>query len=404
MIKTIFISLCSIIIFTSCLKRGTEGCEELERQDIVSKYRKSDYTELAKSKTDSILATLTLEEMAGQCFMPAVYADETGQALKNLKNIVEDYHVGGIILMGGEIDSVAIIGEFARKQNVPMFVALDAEWGLGMRLQGGNVFPKNGRINKNLGDSLLYDYGREIAEESRAVGVNMILGPVLDLSLSSGGPIGVRSFGNDPHLVSDYAIAYAKGLESGGVVSVAKHFPGHGSAIADTHYRPGKIYKSITAMDSTDLYPFARYIESGLSGVMAGHLDVKALSPNGEPAAVSYDILTGLLRDEMKFEGLVITDGFNMGGARGYSAVDAIKAGADIVLLPVDLKSEYTSLIEKINSGDLDLKTIEDRCRRIIFIKTLFRLEEGSTPDMADADKLVRKERVDTLINKLLHD
>lgn len=358
----------------------------------------SDETDRAVNLADSVLNTMTLEERIGQCFIPSVSVLKEGNAIQSLQALIKDYHVGGVVIMDGNIASAKAIGEISARQEIPLIVAIDAEWGLGMRLDDAPVFPKNGKINKNLNEDILFDYGREIGTESRMLGINMVLGPVLDISSSSLGPIGNRSFGNNPEMVSDYAVAYSKGLESAGVISVAKHFPGHGSVLQDSHKNVGYVTKTISELDSTDLQPFISYINAGLSGVMAGHLNVRALTPEEVPAAVSFDILTNLLREEMNFKGLIITDAFNMGGAQGYSAADAFKAGADIVLFPSDLNWEIKNIVGQIRNGNFDERIINDRCRRILFTKALFRVGEEVKEK---PENLLDIERASELIDSL---
>lgn len=371
----------SLILLVICLlscSSDKEGDNHNEQTSSLRIEKVSDETLRAKYLADSLLNILTLEERIGQCLMPSVLASQDEVTLKRIMSLINDYHVGGVVIMEGDISSAKEIGDISSIQRIPLLVAIDAEWGLGMRLKGAPVFPKNGKINKNLNEDILFDYGREIGTESRMLGINMVLGPVVDISTSTYGPIGDRSFGADPEEVSDYAVAYAKGLESAGVISVAKHFPGHGSVRQDSHKRVGYVTKTISELDSTDLQPFISYINAGLTGIMAGHLNVRALTPEKVPAAVSFDIMTNLLREEMNFKGLIITDAFNMGGADGYSAADALKAGADIILFPHDLNFEIKNILNQIKNGNLDERIINERCQRILFTKILFRIGEGN--------------------------
>ncbi|MCH5224356.1 MAG: hypothetical protein J1D77_00100 [Muribaculaceae bacterium] len=331
-----------------------------------------DTTAGAIAYADSVLTLMTLEERVGQCLMPSIFAADDTASLRKLRHFIEDFHIGGVVLLRGNKKAVKNIVDLASVQVPPLFIAIDAEWGLGMRLDDGGLYPKNAFFGSEADESLMYDYGREVAGESREIGVNMILGPVVDITSSRYGIIGERSFGSDPVLVANLGVAYAKGLESGGVVSVAKHFPGHGSAVADSHRSVAAIRRDISGLDSIDLRPFREYINAGLSGVMAGHISSKALDPDGNPASVSMDMLTSLLREELGFKGLILTDAFDMGGARGFSAVDALKAGADLILCPDDIAKEYRLLLESVTSGALPLSLLNDRCRRILFFKSLF--------------------------------
>lgn len=331
-----------------------------------------DITSHAEIVADSILISMTLEERVGQCLMPALYASSDKLNLQTFRQWIDDYHIGGVMLMNGNLFSAKEIAEVASKTFPPLFVAIDAEWGLGMRLEDAPVYPKNGKISKEEEESHLYDYGREIAEEARKTGINMILGPVLDVVGPGKNIIGSRSFGENVDIVSNFGVAYSKGLESGKVISIAKHFPGHGHAINDSHVTAAKSLQDISAMDSIDLRPFRDYINAGLSGVMAGHIQAQALDPSGKVASASEDIMKSLLREEMGFKGLIITDALNMGGARGFSAADALKAGADLILCPVNVKEEFQDILECIDNGSLKISDINERCKRILFFKYLF--------------------------------
>lgn len=365
---------CLVLCLFSC--KGNSSHFMGATEDVTSE---NDITQRALSFADSLLVTMTLEERVGQCIMPSLYANSDPSTLSMLRHYIEDYHIGGIVLLQGNIESAKRISGIGKESKIPLFISIDAEWGLGMRLQDAKVYPKNGNIGVEVEESELYDYGREISKECKEIGINMVLGPVVDISNSMGGIIGKRSFGEDPVLVSNYGIAYAKGLESGGVISVAKHFPGHGSTVSDSHKGPVKVEKSITALDSMDLMPFRNYVNSGLTGVMAGHIKVNALDPDGNAASVSTDMLTSLLREEMGFRGLVLTDAFDMGGANGFSGVEAIEAGADLILSPRSPGREYEEIILNVKNGDLDISVLNERCRRILFYKYIFGLFKDSS-------------------------
>ena len=208
----------------------------------------------------------------------------------------------------------------------------------------------------------------------------MVLGPVVDVAGGKESFIGSRSFGNDPRRVADLGVAYARGVESCGVISVAKHFPGHGSPAGDSHRSLPVIDRSLHQLDSVDLYPFRQYINAGLSGVMVGHLAVPAIDPAALPAAVSEVVIDGLLRRDLGFEGLVITDALNMGGAAGYGAADALKAGADIVTGVADTPGELASSLQALKEGRLSEAAIADRCRRILFYKMLLNIRKSARP------------------------
>lgn len=322
---------------------------------------------------DSVMAGMTLEEMAGQLIYPAVYSDDSGYAMRSVVKYVADSHVGGVVLLKGTPEAARLISDTLSKIScAPPFVSIDAEWGLAMRLKNTPRFPRNGKISPAARDSILYEYGVEVARECREVGINMVLGPVLDVLPEENGKntfIGSRSFGSDALRVTRHGVSYAKGLEDGGVISVAKHFPGHGSADADSHKRLPTVSKSRKQLFESDLKPFMEYAGNNLSAIMVGHLYVPALDSEDIPVSVSEKILKGFVRDEMRFRGLIITDAMNMAGAGGKSGADAIMAGADMVLAPRDTHREVMSLVEAVENGVFPLESLRDRVRRVLSYK-----------------------------------
>lgn len=366
------VNLCLALVIGLSLSCKRESRNQENEQEYISLNSVHDITRAAVEYADSILTTMTLEERIGQCLMPSINANTERVNLNKYKRYIRDFHIGGIVLLKGNVSAAKKLSEIGRDSEIPLFIAIDAEWGLGMRLEDAQVFPMNGKIRKGTEDISLYDYGQEIAKECRKIGINMVLGPVLDISSNKEGYIRNRSFGQDPKTVSEYGVAYAKGLESGGVMSVAKHFPGHGNVSTDTHKEAARLNKNITALDSTDLKPFKDYVNEGLNGVMAGHIQAPGLDPGGSVASVSMDILTSLLREEMGFKGLILTDAFNMGGAKGSTPTDALKAGADLVLCPDDVEKEYKEILKNVTSGKIALSIIDEHCRRILFTKYIF--------------------------------
>lgn len=334
----------------------------------------ADITVDAYRYSDSVLRTLTLREKAGMPFMPALFANSDRETLRALIRYADDMHVGGIVLLKGDLKSVAEIADTLRSLGgAGYFIGVDAENGLRMRFADAPEFPWNRDLGYLSDDQLMYDFGSEIARECRLVGINMVLGPVMDVVPGEGshGLMRKRSLGSDPKRVAELAIAYSRGVEDGNVLSVAKHFPGHGSSNADSHKRLGEISLTRARIDSVDLYPFRRYIEEGLSGVMVGHLSASALDPERRPAVVSPVIMGNILRDELGFRGLVITDALTMEGAMGIHAYQAIMAGADIIVAPADTKKEIEKLVDAVNRGEVPEGVLDDRCRRILFYKYL---------------------------------
>lgn len=329
---------------------------------------------------DSIMATLdTPEKQLGQLIMPLYYMPEANEEqIKSVKTDICQYYLGGALLSKGTLQTQAkmtnAIQSCAKEHGLPpIMMAIDGEWGLAMRLSDAVKFPKNGdigKINPAIRDSICYLYGREVARECRIMGIHINFAPVLDVNSNPKNPIiGIRSFGDSPQLVAECAIHYAQGLEDGGVLSVGKHFPGHGDTSTDSHTSLPLLKHGKARMDSIELYPFRRYSEAGLGGIMTAHIDFPSISgKKGCPSSASEKIVSGILRKELGFEGLTFTDGLAMKGAQIYPdvCIEALKAGNDILLQPHPLKEQMADLHKALHDGRLDPSLVEEKCRRIL--------------------------------------
>lgn len=351
-----------------------------------------DLTAEAMQWADSVTMRMDTARLGAQVLMPALYASDDPWTVALLQRYARE-GIGGIILLKGTVEEARTLADsMCSVSAVEPFVAIDAEWGLNMRLADAPKFPANGRLSPKVQDQLMYDYGREVARECRQIGINMVLGPVLDVTRGNS-YVGVRSFGSDPRRVSDLGLAYGKGLSGGGVMPVAKHFPGHGTVRTDSHKGKGVIDGSLQRLDTVDLVPFRAWSAAGMPAVMVGHLAVPAIDSKMLPAAVSSTIISDLLRGDLKFSGLVLTDAMNMLGAEGYTAADALRAGSNLILAPADTHGELAGIIESVRQGTLPLDTLRQRVRLILFHKYLLRRapdmpESVSTPQ---ADSLARE-------------
>lgn len=381
----------SVLILAGCAGRSVRPQPVPEEQEPEL----ADITALAELWADSVCGTLTLNQKAAQLFLPAVYAADDIWTLRLVREYA-DSCVGGILLLKGDSDKARLLADsLVCRARVCPFIAIDAEWGLAMRLADAPEFPPNSAIDPAVDERLMYDYGHEVARECRLLGINMVLGPVVDVSVPNGF-MRRRSLGEDPVRVADLAVAYARGLEDGNVMSVAKHFPGHGSVTTDSHRRKGVIDRSLHEMDSVDLYPFRRWVERRLSGVMVGHLAVPSIDSEMRPAAFSPVVIGDLLRDELGFSGLILTDAINMGGAEGYGAESAIGAGADIIVAPDKTFRQIGRVVMAVERGDLAEADLDSHVRRVLFYKYLLMKADsaGAANDLSplrrDTDSLAR--------------
>ncbi|WP_298073882.1 glycoside hydrolase family 3 N-terminal domain-containing protein [uncultured Bacteroides sp.] len=323
---------------------------------------------------DSVMRTLNLRERIGQLFVYTLAPTQDNANVDLLRRVVKDYKVGGLLFSSGEVpDQVALTNLAQEWADVPLMITLDGEWGLAMRLKETPRFPRNMILGCIRNDSLLYEYGREVARECREMGIHVNFAPVADVNINPSNPvINTRSFGEDPANVARKVVAYARGLEDGGVVSVAKHFPGHGDTNVDSHKALPTLRFSRERLDSVELYPFRQVIEAGLNGIMVGHLAVPAIEGReGIPASLSRKITHDLLIDEFRFKGLVFTDALAMKGVSGNTSLclEALKAGHDQLLVPRRIKEDVEAVLRAVKRGELSEEDIAYRCRKVLTYK-----------------------------------
>ncbi len=322
---------------------------------------------------DSVFNTLTLDEKIGQLFMPVAQPDETWKT--RVSQYINQQKIGGILFTKGTLKSQAEITNYAQQiSKTPLLIALDGEWGLSMRLRDAPVFPRNMVLGAIQDENILKQYGNEIARQCKEMGIHINFAPSLDVHSNPLNPvIGDRSFGESPTHVANLGIAYSMGMEENGVLSVAKHFPGHGDTSEDSHKTLPTINHNRSRLEETELLPFKEYIHAGLSGIMLGHLNVPALNTNGLPASLSPEIGTQLLREEMGFKGIVFTDGMAMQGVANQSdvSVKALLAGNDIILGSVHLQKEVESVKAAVEKGSISQTLIDEKVKRILTYKYL---------------------------------
>lgn len=328
---------------------------------------------------DSVMQRMTDDEKLGQLIMPLYYMPEFSAANKTtIEKEMKQYHLGGILFSKGTRKSQTMFVDYAQQQSqkinhLPLLIAADAEWGSAMRLKDGVRFPMNkdlATIDPAVRDSLMYHYGLAMAQECHDLGIHISFAPVLDVNSNPKNPIiGARSFGADPSVVISCGLSYAAGLEDGGVMAVAKHFPGHGDTDQDSHKVLPLLKHDAKRMRTFEMLPFEHFSRAGYGGIMTAHLEVPSLEPTqGMPATASSRIITGELRERIGFQGLVFTDGLAMEGARKYPdiCVKALNAGVDILLQPTPIDECWESLQKAIRKGSLKRQTIEEKCRRVL--------------------------------------
>lgn len=355
---------------------------------------------------DSVLRRMSLRERIGQLFIYTIapQQDKANRAL--LRKVVEEYKVGGLLFSGGVLhNQVALTNEAQEMADVPLMITFDGEWGLAMRLKETPSFPRNMVLGCIREDSLLYAYGREVARQCREIGVQVNFAPVADININPNNPvINTRSFGESPENVSAKVIAYARGLEDGGVLSVCKHFPGHGDTDVDSHKALPLLPFTRERLDAVELYPFKRAVQAGLSGMMVGHLEVPALEPaRGVPSSLSRNVVQGLLADELQFRGLIFTDALAMQGVSNKPNVclQALLAGNDLLLVPRRLKEEVETIVEAVKNGVLSEKEIEAKCRKVLTYKYALQLHRKPFVRMSGLEQRLTTPYTSELISRL---
>lgn len=356
---------------------------------VLSKNKKN----TADSWTDSVYSSLTPRQRVAQLVFPKLVPTQGESSKAAIRKAVKIQDCGGILFTEGSLAQYVEMTNYAQSlAQVPLLMTFDGEWGLSMRVKDTPRFPHNMALGAITDYKLLYRYGAEMARECKLAGVQANFAPDADVNSNPSNPvIGYRAFGENPERVAKAAVAYSLGMEDAGVQSVAKHFPGHGDTDVDSHKALPEVSHSLSTLDSTDLVPFKEYIGAGCSGIMVGHISVPALDPSLTPASLSKVITTDLLREKMKFDGLIYTDALGMKGAvdpKGRNTgVAALLAGADVLLCPLDTKTTVDAVMQAVENGILSESVVEDRCKRILRYKYYLGLENGGEID-SDADAL----------------
>ncbi len=385
------------------------SCSACYRPDNSAGYNYTWKTD--KHWVDSTLNALTLREKVGQmivAFSMTPYVSYNDPEYLELAHMVRDQHIGGIAVSLGNIyEQAMLLNRLQRLAGIPLLISSDYENGLGMRLEGGISFPSNMALGATRDSSLVYRIGRVVGEEARAVGVGQVYAPVSDVNDNPENPIiNVRSFGENPQLVSSLASAFVKGVQSEGAVATAKHFPGHGDTHTDSHLGLPVVDYGLSRLDTLELVPFRGDIAAGVKSIMVAHIAFPKIdSEAGVPGTLSRAITTGLLKDSLGFHGLVVTDALTMGGVvkeftDGAAAIRAVNAGADILLMPPDNHLAIDAIIDAVKRGRISESRIDDAVRKILEIKSELGLNRARLVNLDDIDRFVGTESHELLAER----
>ncbi len=347
------------------------------RQPDINKIQAPPFIENTDEFSDSVLNTLTLDEKIAQMFMVAAYSNKTEKDENYINALVRDKKIGGLIFMqGGPERQAHLINRYQASADIPLLIAMDAEWGPSMRLDSTVLYPRQMMLGAVQNNQLLYEIGEEYARQLKALGVHINFAPLVDINVNPKNPvINCRAYGERKEDIIQKAYYFSKGMQDNQVLAVIKHFPGHGDTDKDSHKTLPTISHNRERLDSIELYPFRKLINAGIGGVMVAHLFVPSLdSANNRPSTLSKAIVNDILKEEYGFNGLIFTDALNMKGVADYYKpgqleVEAIRAGNDVLLFPQDVPKAIAAIKDAINAGKIDMEEIDERVKKIIAAK-----------------------------------
>lgn len=384
-----FALLLCITSLTSCGSKSDTSAQNDQKNDITANEQSSETADSSKSDKDkvieNIMKDMTLEEKIGQMMMADFRKDDEGYNLdeyltSGVAAKISDYHLGGIILFSENLSTKSaaknLISEMNSKNDIPMFFGIDEEGGIVSRLDNSNIpHSKVIRAADMKGNTdIAQKAGKDIGSTLSDLGINVDFAPVADVNTNPNNPvIGSRAYGSNPDTVAEMASAFAKGLNNSGVSPVAKHFPGHGDTASDSHAGAAVSNHDLERLKNIEFSPFRQLIKEDIPFVLVGHIALPKITGDNTPATLSKEIIN-ILRNDMNFDGIVITDAMNMGAITNYyshkeAAVKAVQAGVDILLMPPDLKAYKNALTSAVKSGSISEERIDQSVKRILSLK-----------------------------------
>jgi beta-glucosidase-like glycosyl hydrolase len=376
----------------------------LSQSSLVTK----DY-ENQKIWVDSVYSSLTIDQKIGQLFTIWVATKEGPERMDEIADIIKTNHLGGLIFSLGNVKDQAIAtNRFQSISKVPLLIGMDAEWGIGMRLDDAFSFPFNMTLGAIENNKLIYEVGERIGVHSKRLGVHINFAPVVDINTNPNNPvIGSRSFGENKFNVTNKSIAYLKGMQSQGIMGSAKHFPGHGDTSQDSHKTLPTINFDSKRINDVELYPFKELIKNNLSSVMVAHMEVPSLENKPKlPSTLSKTIVTKILKKKLKFDGLIITDAMDMKGVVDFNKsesadVAALLAGNDLLLMPDDLDQSTLSIKKALNEGVLTTQRLSQSVKKILMAKYKAGLNNNSTVTLENLREDLNSEKDKALLDQL---
>lgn len=340
---------------------------------------------------DVLLGSMSRKEKIAQIIIVAIDSQDTLHHAQQAE--LAEKGLGGLIVMDDNLsDNMQLVNELQAHSRIPMIVTIDGEWGASMRYREFAQFPRAMQLGALTDDDFIYAVGQKIGEELRELKIFANFAPVVDINNNPNNPvINTRSFGEDREKVAKFGVQYMKGMRDAGVAGSAKHFPGHGDTDVDSHKGLPVLTFDRARLDSLELYPFRKQIGAGVDMIMVGHLSVPALDSTGTPASISKPIVTDLLRNELGYDGIIITDALGMKGvAEGDvdASVAAYKAGADILLMPLDAEATIRDLDAAFEKGELSESDLNHRVKRMLGLKARCGMLSESYSPFVDTSRL----------------
>jgi beta-glucosidase-like glycosyl hydrolase/CubicO group peptidase (beta-lactamase class C family) len=339
---------------------------------------------------DETLRTMSLREKIAQLVQIRVtgrFVNRRSPEFAAVKDLIQRERVGGVVLFAGNVyESAVLLNELQAASRLPLLVSADFERGAALRIDDTTSFPWTMALGAAGSEDLAFQQGLVTAREARALGVHWIFAPVMDVNNNPENPvINIRSFGEDPLLVARLGSAFIRGAKKGSVLATAKHFPGHGDTSTDSHISLPVVQADLDRLESVEFVPFRRAVEAGVDSIMTAHVSVPKITSDAQaPATLSTDISTGLLRNILKFKGILVTDALEMGGITnsywcGLAAVRALQAGADVLLLPTNAVVAVNEVERAVRRGEIARSRIDDSARKILQAKARLRLHLNRT-------------------------
>jgi beta-N-acetylhexosaminidase len=404
----LFVLLANLCSATFCLAKDND-----KGRDRYLQARSIHLDKAGKKWAEKTLRKMSAEEKVGQLFSISVrvqFFNEADPIFMQMRDSIRKYHVGSLV-MSVPVDgpvllrsqpyvAAELLNRLQKSSKLPLLVAADFERGVSMRLNGTTVFPHAMAFAATGNAENAEAFGRISAFEARAIGVHWNFFPDADVNSNPANPvINIRSFGEDPKQVSDFVASYIKGAHEGGMLVTAKHFPGHGDTATDSHLGLAQIAGDRARLNAVELPPFARAIAAGVDAVMVAHVTVPALdSEPNRVATTSRAIVTGLLKEDMGFKGVVVTDALDMAGLTriyakdvGRAAVESFKAGNDVLIIPADLDASFRSMLQAVHDGEISRARLDESVRKILELKASLGLNKARLADLSQLSNEIAK-------------